>query len=119
MHLWGDHISIYREKKEVQNLPFDSVVTAFLARYAVKFLLDAHFYTYLILSALEVRTFEYTLGKFLARGHMPYNICDPNIYGRGNICSWKLQNGHMGSTGLLCSSDQYQLLQRKMHKSLQ
>lgn len=42
MHLWGDLISIYREKKEVHKLPFDGVVTAFFARFAVKFLLDAH-----------------------------------------------------------------------------
>jgi len=35
------------------------------------------------------------------------------------LCSWRLQHGHMASTGLLFSSDQYQLLQRKMNKPLQ
>lgn len=82
-HLWGDHIYIYREKKEVHNLPFDSPITTFLARFAVTFLQDPHFYMYLILSALEVWTFEYTLGKFPA--YMPYDICNHNIYG-----SWAL-----------------------------
>lgn len=41
-HLWGDHISIYREKKEVRNLPFDSAITTFLASFALNFPLDAH-----------------------------------------------------------------------------
>lgn len=46
MHLTGHNISIHREKKELHCLPLESVGTAFLAGFTLKFLLDAYLQTF-------------------------------------------------------------------------